>query len=115
MTDPAGASGHRQFDPGLQPERTELAWRRTTLALVIGAVVALRILPPALGNWTFAAVFAGLGFTGLIWLLAGRRARETRQALLEHGALPRGGGLLLLLALTAALGGALGLAYAALG
>lgn len=32
-------------DPGLQPERTDLAWGRTTLSLVIAAAVFLRWLP----------------------------------------------------------------------
>lgn len=114
MTGPAGDAANGLFDPGLQPERTELAWRRTTLALVIGAAVALRILPPALGNWTLAPVFAGFGFSGLIWILAGRRARHIRHALLDHSPLPHGGALMLLLALTTTLGGALGLGYASL-
>jgi uncharacterized membrane protein YidH (DUF202 family) len=32
-------------DPGLQPERTDLAWGRTTLSMVIAAAVFLRWLP----------------------------------------------------------------------
>jgi hypothetical protein len=79
------------FDPGLQPERTELAWRRTTLAIAVGALVALRLLPPALGSWSIIVGLAGLVLAVLIWVLAYRRAHHTNHALRHnYGQLPGG-------------------------
>ncbi|MFJ8635350.1 DUF202 domain-containing protein [Streptomyces sp. NPDC093568] len=40
MNAPAAAEPER--DPGLQPERTRLAWRRTTLSGTVAAVLAVR-------------------------------------------------------------------------
>lgn len=101
------------FDPGLQPERTELAWRRTTLAVTVGALVALR-LPPPLGSWLISVGLVGLVMAVLIWVLVHRRARHTNQALHERGQLP-GAGLLRLLAAVTTAGAAFGLLYVALG
>jgi hypothetical protein len=99
------------FDPGLQPERTELAWRRTVLAIALGAVVSLRLLPPVLGVWSIAFGFAGLALAAAIWTLAHRRTAGIRRALLgSPGPLPDGG-LLLLLALLVTGGAAVGLVY----
>jgi putative membrane protein len=107
-------SGRQLFDPGLQPERTELAWRRTTLALVVGALIALRLLPAVLGPWAISVGLTGLVLAALLWVLARRRAHQTAQSLVHnHGPLP-GGVLLLLLATLTTAGAALGLLYVTL-
>lgn len=64
-------------DPGLQPERTELAWRRTALAIAIGSLLSLRVLPtslpPAVQAWGLVPGLIGLLAACGIWLAAHRR------------------------------------------
>ena len=91
------------FDPGLQPERTALAWRRTALSLAVGSMVSLRLLPEAFNHtgWAVPGLF-GVLVSGLLWLYAGRRDRRIYEALRkeqEMRVLPGGG----LLATTAAI------------
>ncbi|GAA2751745.1 DUF202 domain-containing protein [Amnibacterium kyonggiense] len=103
-------------DPGLQPERTELSWRRTLLALAVGALVSVRVLPPVLGGWTVATGLLGVLAAAVLWLLA--RRRHASVAAVFRGsvaatAMP-GGGLLLALTVFTAVGALLGLGYAVL-
>ncbi len=74
------------FDPGLQPERTELAWRRTCLAFGIGSLVALRLLPAAFGDawWTLVGV-TGLVASGVMWVLGRRRYLSASHVLHAEG------------------------------
>ena len=104
-------TGRAVFDPGLQPERTELAWRRTALTLAVGAVVSFRLLPPVLGLWSVGVGVAGLLLSAATWISAARRCRRIQHALASSGPLP-GGGLPLLLALIVTVCAALGLLYA---
>jgi hypothetical protein len=105
------------FDRGLQPERTQLAWRRTVISMALGALVSLRLLPPVLGPWSFGVGIAGLVGCAVFWVLAARRARWTRRPRPgppgSPGSLP-GGGLLLGLGLVVAAAGAVGLLAVAL-
>lgn len=71
------ARRNRPFDVGLQPERTALAWRRTALALVVGALVGMRVLPALLGPW--ALIPAGMGIIFSVALLVASHVRYRRQ------------------------------------
>lgn len=96
------AESDRLYDPGLQPERTELAWRRTALAIAIGSLVSLRIfplvLPDGLAAWGVVPGVIGVGTACLLWVAARRRQRHTTAVLTSRmsGVLP-GGALLLVL------------------
>jgi uncharacterized membrane protein YidH (DUF202 family) len=105
-------SGQAIFDPGLQPERTELAWRRTVLSVLVGGLLSLRLLPSALGAWSFAACVLGLALTVVLWVLARRRSTLVRESLRDARELPGGAVLLFLSALISG-GAVLGLAYVA--
>ncbi|WP_436736208.1 DUF202 domain-containing protein [Streptomyces sp. BBFR102] len=75
MSAPAGR------DPGLQPERTRLAWRRTTLSCTVVAVLAARA---ALHRSGGAASVSALAACCLLWVafvaLAHRRIRALAPA-----------------------------------
>ena len=73
------------FDPGLQPERTGLAWRRTALALLAGSVVAARILEASLGPWAAAPGLVGIGISVVLLFSIHRRYRHINARLAETG------------------------------
>ncbi|MFD4373019.1 DUF202 domain-containing protein [Streptomyces sp. NPDC058486] len=72
--EPAGADEAR--DPGLQPERTRLAWRRTTLSCTVVAVLGIKL---AFMDDATAAGVTGLALSALLWIaflaVAHRRIR----------------------------------------
>ncbi|MFE1287914.1 DUF202 domain-containing protein [Streptomyces sp. NPDC058751] len=61
MTTPHG----EERDPGLQPERTRLAWRRTTLSCTVVAVLAAKAAPQERGS---AAGILAFAFCCVLWL-----------------------------------------------
>lgn len=73
------------FDPGLQPERTALAWVRTALVVTVGSLVGLRVLPHYWGP--VGLVLAGAGALSSMALigLAIRRHRLTKRRLSDPG------------------------------
>ncbi|MGX1881928.1 DUF202 domain-containing protein [Streptomyces sp. NPDC055287] len=63
MSGPAAPVPDR--DPGLQPERTRLAWRRTTLACTVVAVLAAR---QAVQDEAGVAAVVATALCVLVWL-----------------------------------------------
>ncbi|MET7620712.1 DUF202 domain-containing protein [Streptomyces sp. NPDC005408] len=61
----AGSGRDPERDPGLQPERTRLAWRRTTLAFSVAAVLAARQVA---GGDLNAAGLVAAALSALVWL-----------------------------------------------
>ncbi|MEV7089995.1 DUF202 domain-containing protein [Streptomyces sp. NPDC093085] len=101
MNAPAPAADR---DPGLQPERTRLAWRRTTLSCTVVAVLAGR---QAVHGGADAAGLTGAALSALVWLaflvVAHRRLTSLTAAprpgrLSERGAFLAAGCTLLLAA-----------------
>ncbi|NLU79502.1 DUF202 domain-containing protein [Micromonospora sp. HNM0581] len=85
-------------DPGLQPERTRLAWRRTLLALTVVALLTVRLAVTRGPGEAGLAALAVLGWSTTI-TLCWRRATGSGR--------PRTGGPLLALVGLAAVGFAL--------
>ncbi|UNO42953.1 DUF202 domain-containing protein [Streptomyces sp. MST-110588] len=67
MTGPAEKDRAPRRDPGLQPERTRLAWRRTTLSCTAVALLAARRAAQEGGSGRPAALLT-LVLVGLAWL-----------------------------------------------
>ncbi|MBF4618084.1 DUF202 domain-containing protein [Clavibacter sp. VKM Ac-2873] len=111
--DPTG----RPSDPGLQPERTALAWRRTALALVVGSLLGLRVLPALLGAAGLVVAAAGVVLALGVLVAAHLRYRQVHRILTSASAGPGttalpGGALPALVAALTACAGVAALALA---
>lgn len=75
----------RPFDPGLQAERTSLAWTRTALSIVAGSLVAARVLPGRVGDWILIPALLALAASMLLIWWAHRRYRAVTASLAREG------------------------------
>lgn len=69
------------FDPGLQPERTRLAWQRTGLAGLVAGLLVVRSVAP------WAAVIVGVATALVLWL-ATTKLRRADDVLSRAAPLP---------------------------
>lgn len=90
------------FDPGLQPERTLLAWRRTSLAIPVAGLVLLRLELHHFGVLAICLALAALLMGGMTYAAATRRYRRIHDSLTAGMEMPAAG---LALAFTALLVG----------
>ncbi len=76
-------------DPGLQPERTALSWRRTCLSIMVGSLVGARLLPELLGSaWWAVLGLVGGAFSGLLWAAVERRGHVAARQFATGRAMP---------------------------
>lgn len=111
----AASRSDRPFDAGLWVERTALAWRRTALAVAVGSLAALRILPEILGSWAFIPAALGAGVAMVALGLTHKRYRRIHTILTtsESERVEVNGGVLpALLAVATVAGGVLALVAA---
>jgi uncharacterized membrane protein YidH (DUF202 family) len=77
----------RPFDPGMQPERTLLAWQRTALALAIACALVVRFTAPQIGVAAVVAGIAGLGLAFAAYFGARYRYRCAHAGLQQSSTL----------------------------
>lgn len=70
-------------DPGLQPERTALAWRRTAMSVVVGSVGLAKALPMGYHQVGVALAVGGLAWAADLALASHRRHRDATAAPLK--------------------------------
>jgi uncharacterized membrane protein YidH (DUF202 family) len=73
------------FDEGLQLERTALAWRRTAAAILVGSLIAVRVVPSVFGLWSIALGVGGLMLGAVLLIRIDRRYRRLDRLLRTEG------------------------------
>lgn len=82
-------SGDSIYDPGLQPERTLLSWRRTCLAFGVASLVGMRFTVDQLGLFGVLAGLTGAGLAVLAYVLAATGYQRAQSSLLGLDQLAR--------------------------
>ncbi|TDC55094.1 DUF202 domain-containing protein [Actinomadura sp. KC345] len=70
------------WDPGAQPERTALAWTRTTASLIAAGLLCVQVAPSTAGAAVAAAVVCG---GAALLLRISRAGLRNRRRLLPEG------------------------------
>jgi uncharacterized membrane protein YidH (DUF202 family) len=84
MADDDARSLGEAWDEGLAPERTELAWGRTGLAVLVAlGVLARRVW--SLSGWLEITALTVFGVGGLVWLVGMRLSRDLHLTMEPHG------------------------------
>lgn len=82
---------NQPFDPGLQPERVALSWRRTALSVGLGSVVYARLISPTIGVWALLPTAAGLTLAVVMGLKSNSRYKHHHRTLTsQRGSLADG-------------------------
>ncbi|TDC96329.1 DUF202 domain-containing protein [Saccharopolyspora aridisoli] len=101
---------HQPWDPGLQIERTTLAWLRTALAFTVSLLVLLRLISHHSAMAAVGCALATLPVSGVVAWLVWRRHQRSDRRLRAEAPLP-GGALPAATAVLAMLAGATGAVY----
>ena len=99
------------FDPGLQLERTLLAWRRTALAVAVVSAAMIRLSTPVIGWVAVLVGSCGITLTVTAYVAMGVRYRRVHLSLTQNAGYSSNGWPATTLAAAVTLLGLAALAY----